>query len=322
MIEYKDLVTVDGLYPSAAKALADCPPSGGGVHRWLFETALKLRTLVSMEECEELLIKYAVNGQNRRAEIVEAIEAAYNLTYASDWSPAPKWSKAQPEIVEKVLALGHNAAELTQSSPIPVDDLIQDIQITEELIDALFPGNPLLCCNWRPEWFQTKSREDWRGELATCAGIVPSPMTDIYGITKNGKYSQHALSSTGDRRYLITDFDFKGNAWDERIGIAIDNGDQNAIWNYSAAAIWYLKHIAKGELVMVVSTGRKGLHAWWNVCGKSEIEARNFFDEAVIVGADIQVWNINQFVRMPDGTREDTRKRQGVIYFDSNNLPE
>ena len=37
--------------------------------------------------------------------------------------------------------------------------------------------------------------------------IVPSPMSARTGLTTEGKESEHALSNTGDRRFLVVEFD-------------------------------------------------------------------------------------------------------------------
>ena len=70
-------------------------------------------------------------------------------------------------------------------------------QHTEEIIDRLFPGNPLLCCGKSSQEFDTRPRDDWRGEMSALALIVPSPMSAVTGMTKDGKESKHTLANTG-----------------------------------------------------------------------------------------------------------------------------
>jgi hypothetical protein len=79
---------------------------------------------------------------------------------------------------------------------------------SEEIIDRLFPDNPLLCCGKSQSEFDTKPREAWRGEMAQLQFIVPSPMSAVTGLTKEGKESKHALSNTGPRRFLVVECDF------------------------------------------------------------------------------------------------------------------
>jgi hypothetical protein len=42
----------------------------------------------------------------------------------------------------------------------------------------------LLCCGRSNTDFDTKPRENWRGELSTLQFIVPSPMRSVTGLTK------------------------------------------------------------------------------------------------------------------------------------------
>jgi hypothetical protein len=68
-------------------------------------------------------------------------------------------------------------------------------------MDKLFPGNPLLCCGKSNSDFDTKPREDWRGELSKLQMIAPSPMSAVTGKTKDGRESKHTLDNTGSRRF-------------------------------------------------------------------------------------------------------------------------
>src|SRR3984893_16074038 len=78
---------------------------------------------------------------------------------------------------------------------------------SEEIIDALFPGNPLLCAGRSNRDFATLSRQDWRGKLSALQFIVPNPMTARIGHTQEGKQSAHTLEATGGRRFLVIEQD-------------------------------------------------------------------------------------------------------------------
>src|SRR5215207_6125672 len=91
---------------------------------------------------------------------------------------------------------------LWEFSPIRFDD---DESHTEEIIDHLFPDNPLLCCGESKSKFATQPREDWRGKLASQQLVVPSPMIALTGLTQDGKKSAHSLANTGARRYLVVE---------------------------------------------------------------------------------------------------------------------
>lgn len=111
----------------------------------------------------------------------------------------------------------------------------------------------------------------------------------------DGKTSAHTLSNAGPRHYLITEFD-EGSA-DEQ-----------------AATIWHLEAFA--PLVMVLSSGGKSLHAWWDCRGIDESVVGRFFRYAVTLGADPATWPRSQFVRLPEGWRHDKGTRQQVYWFD------
>ena len=90
--------------------------------------------------------------------------------------------------------------DLWELSHPQIDD---DETHTEQIIDRLFPGDPLLCCGKSNTDFDTRPREDWRGQLSRLQFIVPSAMSAIRGKTKDGRESKHTLENTGFRRFAI-----------------------------------------------------------------------------------------------------------------------
>jgi hypothetical protein len=109
------------------------------------------------------------------------------------------------ELVETVAHTGNGLVDLWEASPVKLDSNEPN---TDEIIDLLFPGNPLLCCGWTRHSFDTRARQHWH-KLQDLQFIVPSPMTASRGLTQKGKLSAHALSNTGPRRFLIVEFDFR-----------------------------------------------------------------------------------------------------------------
>lgn len=204
--------------------------------------------------------------------------------------PARKpWPDPSPERIAAILADGYGLVDLWEASPIRLDDAEQK---TEAIIDSLFPGNPLLCCGWSSRDFDTRTREGWRGELGSMQLLVPSPMTAVEGMTKDGKPSRHTLANTGARRFLVVEFD-------------TGQIDQHA------ALLLHLGTMAM--LVLAVHSGGKSLHGWFFVSGLPDEEVRRFFRYAVSLGADCATWTRSQFVRMPDGTRESGNRQ--TVYF-------
>jgi hypothetical protein len=285
-------------FPVFVQEMLTAPPHAGeGVHNWLFRVARQLHAHLPAPEIVSLLESHIANcgrfvPQN---EIVEAVKNSLGCA----WQPgsqsqsihaAPKWPSVNQEQREAIIRDGAALVDLWEASPVRFDD--NDAH-TEALIDALFPGNPLLCCGLSNSDFDTRSREQWRGQLSALQLIVPSPMTARSGLTQDGKQSRHALSITGQRRFLVVEFD-QGDVDDH------------------AALLWHLA--LKAPLAMVVHSGSKSLHGWFFCAGQPEERLRQVMRYCVSLGADRATWTRSQFVRMPDGTW-DNGKRQVVFYF-------
>lgn len=185
--------------------------------------------------------------------------------------------------------------DLWEASPVRVES---NTPQTETIIDALFPGNPLLCCGWSKHRFDTRPRANWH-KLDELQFIVPNPMTAREGKTKNGKHSSHSLDNTGPRRFLIIEQD-KGEI------------------NQQASILLHLAEIA--PMALALHSGGKSLHGWFYFEGVPEQETSRFMKYAVSLGADPATWTLSQFVRMPDGTRENG-KRQAVYFFNPDVIP-
>jgi hypothetical protein len=282
--------------------LAAPPHAGEGVHNWLFRVARHLHAHLPAPEIVAML-ESRVQGCGRHVSRNE-IEDAVKNALACAWQPhgnavpiqsAPKkWPDVNQEQRAAILRDNGGLADLQEASKPRIEDAAQH---TEEIIDRLFPGNPLLCCGKDSSVFDTKPREEWRGQMSALALIVPSPMSALSGKKKNPKpgeseRSAHTLDNTGERRFLICEFD---------TGTADEH----------AALLFNLGTIA--PLVCAVHSGGKSLHGWFYVHGQPAATVEKFFRYAVSLGADRATWTRSQFVRMPDGTR-DNGKRQ-TVYF-------
>ena len=202
---------------------------------------------------------------------------------------APKWPTLDKVKVAEIVATGHSLVDLWEASPVRIED---NDSHTENVIDQLFPGNPLLCCGKSAYSFDTKTREEWRGALSALQLIVPSPMSKLTGTTKDGKESKHTLDNTGQRRFLVVEF------------------DEGTTDDHAATLI----HLAKqAPLVMAVHSGNKSLHGWFYCAGQTEERLRGFMNYAASLGADPATWTKSQFVRMPDGSRNNGKSQR--MYF-------
>jgi hypothetical protein len=124
--------------------------------------------------------------------------------------------------------------------------------------------------------------------------IVPNAMAALTGTTKNGRRSPRCLDNVGVRQYLVVEFD-------------TGHLDEHA------ALLWHLAE--RAPMALVVFSGSKSLHGWFACRRATPQRLEQFFRYAVSFGADPATWTRCQPVRMPDGTREGTGKRQAVYYF-------
>ena len=285
------------LPPFLQELLAAPPRAGEGVHAWLFRVARQLHAHLPAGEIIALL-ENRVQGCGRhvpRNEIVSAVQNALPCAWQPKGSLAPvqsrsKWPSVNKEQREAIVRDNGGLADLWELSNPRIDD---NAAHTEEIIDALFVDNPLLCCGKSQSDFDTQPRDAWHGQLSQLPFIVPSPMSAVTGQTKEGKESKHTLANTGARRFLICEFD---------TGTADEH----------AALLLHLGTFA--PLVCAVHSGGKSLHGWFYVHGQPETKVERFFRYAVSLGADRATWTRSQFVRMPDGTR-DNGARQAVFFL-------
>lgn len=282
--------------PRFLEDLLDAPPrTGEGVHLWLFRVSRQLHAHLPAIEIVALLEGKTRNCGRHvpRHEIISAVQnslgCAWRPNGANYVQPVRKWPPVNQEQREAITR-DVGIADLWELSPIRLGD---NEQHTEEIIDHLFPGDPLLCCGRTNSEFDTKPRSQWRGELNQLALIVPSPMSALTGITKEGKESAHCLNNTGARRFLVCEF---------------DTGTAD---NHAALLIHLASH---APMVCAVHSGNKSLHGWFYCEGQSDERVMKFFRYAASLGADPATWTRSQFVRMPDGTR-DNGKPQTVFFL-------
>jgi hypothetical protein len=275
--------------------LASPPRRGGGLNLWLYRVARVLHPYRDSAEIIELLRAATAGEPVKRREIERAVARSKATAWKPGQTPrnvtqASAWPKLNAEQREAVIASGAGLVDLWEISPVRFED---NQSHTERIIGALFPGDPLLCSGRSNCDFETRSRSEWRGELAALQVIVPSPMTARIGRTQDGNESAHTLETTGPRRFLVIEQD--AGKIDEQAAV--------------------LLHLAeRAPLALAVHSGSKSIHGWFYCVGQSEERLRSFMRYAVSLGADRATWTRSQFVRMPDGTRNHG-ERQTVFFF-------
>ena len=275
-------------------------PPEHGIHGWLLSAANSLRHHHHATECAQILGEQC-HGARRHVptgEVQAAVRKAFSdigQTEVSFAMPrtfpttAGKWPAVGMAAREKVVTSGFTLADLWEASPVRMDEIGPG---TEDIIDALFPGDPLLCCGASKTAAVTNTRESFRGRLADLQLIVPSPMAALTGQTQDGKQSPRCLDNTGPRRYLVVECD--SGTVDEQAAILSHMSDH-------------------APLVLAVHSGGKSLHGWFRAHAEEQV-TRKFFNHAVKLGADPATWCRCQFVRMPGGVR-DNGARQVVWFF-------
>jgi hypothetical protein len=276
----------------AADIIANPPRSGQGFHFWLFRAACALWKCGRKEHEIAAILENAATTCGRRVtrrEVEDAVRNSERSAFQLASSRQSPWPSLNTQQREAVLASRLGLVDLWEFSPIRLD---HNEPRTEEIIDALFPGNPLLCGGQSSYEFTTRSREEWRGRLAALQLIVPSPMMARIGHTQDGRESAHTLETTGPRRFLIIEQD--SGTIDDQSGV--------------------LLHLAeRAPLALAVHSGGKSIHGWFYCAGQSEERLRRFMWYAVGLGSDPSTWTRSQFVRMPGGTRANGNRQ--VVYF-------
>ena len=167
-------------FPAFLQGMLESPPHAGeGVHDWLFRVARQLHAHMPALEIVSLLESRVENCGRfvPRSEIVSAVQNSL----ACAWQPgsrsqpihaAPKWPSVNQEQREAIIRDGGGLVDLWENSPVRFDD--NDAH-TEALIDALFPGNPLLCCGLSNSDFDTRLRSRVARGIKRVAAHCPKP---------------------------------------------------------------------------------------------------------------------------------------------------
>lgn len=170
--------------PAFLQEMLKTPPEAGeGVHNWLFRVARQLHAHLPAVEIVNLLENCIANCGRHvpKNEIVSAVQNSMPCA----WQPgnqsqsiqaAPKWPSVNQEQRSAIIRDGGGLVDLWELSNPRIDD---GESHTEQIIDRLFSGNPLLCCGKSNSNFDTKPREDWRGELQRLQFIVPRPCLQL-----------------------------------------------------------------------------------------------------------------------------------------------
>ncbi len=280
--------------PSGLSQCLANPPAAGNRNVWLFTVALRARHIASPEKVRALLTAVASQWNDRdfEPEIDRAIARAFNeKTQASginsQASTRLPWPEFNPEAWNRRLDCPVGFSE----KPLPIT--------SEEVVDALFPEDALICAALDTRSAITQEREAWRGKESGMQFIVANPMIAKTGMNQSGKQSNRCHdNATKDRTYLVVEFD-RGSLSEQ-------------------AAILSSLHSSMTQLVLVVWSGGKSLHGWFNIQALPDYAKLRFFRHAVYLGADATLWDPAKLVRMPGGRRA-SGETQHIFHFQPSN---
>lgn len=296
-----------------------------GVHQSLYGRAMDLRRAgLGRDTALEALSEHVAASPLRAGrvvshlEIADAIQSAYRETSAkvscshvnaytaqkiANYDHETGWpqnmalprAKLDPARIRRLLAEAGNFTLADLGKIVPGSPY--EYAAPRWALTKLFNENDLLCVGGSTADFIAKPLRDWTDdELLTRQFIVPNPLRKRTGITKNGKTSAHCRDATGPRRYIIVESD-----------AGLDPDQQAAIFAH-------LHIVANGKLAAIVMSGGKSLHGWFRCDGVPESKLHTWFSYAVRRGADPRLWLPEQFVRLPDGLRENGMQ-QHVLFL-------
>jgi hypothetical protein len=290
-----------------------CPTEGQGVHTWLFKTARSLHKHFSEEEIVDILCAN-LSCERPEREVRDAVVNAGKYAGGEMGAPSQKpWPAVDYTLVHQIVV--NSPIRLKDLSSISPMDLSTEGPKTEEILDALYPGNPLLCLGREVNTCWTRPREFWRARESEFQFIVPNPMTREQGTKSDGEKSQRCLDNTGPRENVVIEFDISGTGdWAPYIA----DWKSKGITVHDANAALLIELAIQGRprlpLGLAVDSGGKSVHAWYPCAGLTDEQLKPFMTRAVRLGADKATWTRCQLVRMPDGMRNNG-KRQRVHYF-------
>lgn len=289
-----DDLIADDLSSDLVLTLPPCPPANTGVHSWIYRVC-KLALGHGVKESEiHCFIQANATRPLQPNEVEDAVDASKrDLAMEADGTkkPYPQWAAKNHEVIKGIPS--HQPPE-----PVEIS--------AKEALEALFPGNPLVCLAKELWYCATRPLCDFKGP-ENWSFVVPSPMIALKGKTKKGTESPRGLDNVGLRKYLVIECDFSA-----------DDVAATGFATTQEMCFSVLMQLAEYRpLLCVVDSGGKSLHGWFPVDpkeGEDGKKLRGFMDYAAILGGDTKTWTKNQLVRLPGGLR-DNGKRQSVLLW-------
>lgn len=305
------MALLDTLPPALANTLERCPITGER-NVWLMQVASRARHVASPDRVRRFLYQIASEQGWRDRDFSKEIDRAISRAYGPRPSNAPPFRGGEPEgrgdsSLIAPTTVNHRpvwppfdpAAWVVYSQHELLFDLTAKPIDPAEVLKALYACDDLLCLAFDIRSASTMPRHNWHGKEPAMQFIVANPMTACIGRTQEGKLSARCLEiACKKRRYIVVEFD-RGTPW-EQAGILSSLHTEDRV-----------------PLIMVVWSGGKSMHGWFDVRNLDESEQQDFFAWACKLGADPSLWDPSKLVRMPGGRRpkESGTVTQAILDF-------
>jgi len=229
------------------------------------------------------------------------------------------------EEIYTIATIGPDLAQFRASSPQRLynSPQRQTIDVLRDWGTYCGELNPFVCFG-ADDRFWTRPFNAVKNILHVHAQVVPSPMRAQYGMTQSGTLSEHTKDGVGERRFIVTEFDFSKTTPKGKptiYGPLLEQCEAEGITALDIQAALLARLSRERPLWMVVFSGGKSLQGWFPCRDEDESKILAWFDtSAMRLGACHSTRCISQFVRMPDGTRAPNREgksvRQSIQYYD------
>ena len=163
---------------------------------------------------------------------------------------------------------------------------------SENVLDRFFFPDELICMAETKKTARTLQRHRYRGREERLPFVVPNVMTAQWGENAVGRRSSRCNSIVGPLRHLVIEFDT--GTLDEQAAL-IGNIAQHGV-----------------PLMMVLWSGGKSLHSWFDITKLAEEERYKLQRYAVAIGADRATFVPCQLCRTPNAIRTENGNKQAV----------
>jgi len=277
-----------------------CHPPGSGHQKMIWSQALKLKKEGVSKREALIAMKNEWSGYHK--DITPAIDRAGEKVYSGNLKKdtgKKSWPEVDKNEIEAVAEKNpHSLQELRKESPYPESELGKISSWW--LLQLLFPKGSLVCLGESVPSCSTKKLEEFFCSNENLPFIVPRTMSEEFGVSLDGEISNRCNNNTGPERFVVIEFD----DMEENVQVSM------------------IKHLSQFlPLVLVLHSGGKSFHAWFNGCDSSEERVLAFRRHAASLGADKAVFTMCQMVRMPNQCREENGNLQELHYFAPLNLP-